>query len=169
MQSQAGRPDDHHLVDLLSSIPFFKEASKTGLNHLLHFGLVRDFKPQQAVFDLEEDGDAMFFILDGEFNIVRDRKILATLNKGDFFGEMSLLTGEKRSARAEAKTAGTLLEIDRHAFRVLLESESSLMGQIENIFNQRALANKEAKDNTAKREEIKQTLLTRFKKLFGIV
>jgi len=168
MRPQAGQPNDHKLIDFLSSIPFFKGAGKVNLNNLLHFGLIRNFAPQQQVFDNGDDGDAMFFILGGEFDIIRDGKTISTLCRGGFFGEMSLLTGEKRTARVEAKTGGSLLEIDRNAFRVLLEGEPSLMEQIEIIFNQRALANKEAQSSQTKREEIRQTLLARFKKLFAL-
>ena len=166
MQRQTDRTADHHLADLLGKIPFFNGASKAGINNLLHCGLIRNFAAHEQVFDANEDGDAMFFILDGGFNVIRDGKTVSTLGKGDFFGEMSLLTGERRTARVEAADSGSLLEVDRNAFRVLLDSEPSVMGQIENIFNQRVLANKGSQAGSAQIETARKTMLERFKKLF---
>jgi CRP-like cAMP-binding protein len=127
-----------------------------------------DFEPEKPVVENNDEGDSMFFILAGEFSVVRGDKIMSVLGMGDFFGEMSLLTGEKRNARVAAKTRGTLLEIDRHAFKVLLDSEPVMMRQIEDVFNQRALANKAAMRDKVKCDEIKQTLWCRFKQLFGL-
>ena len=168
MQPPHGPEDNSTFINILSAMPFFSGTSKTGLADLFRFGLTRDFEPSQIVVENNAEGDSMFFILAGEFNVARDGRIVSTLGKGDFFGEMSLLTGEKRNARVEAKTRGTLLEIDRHAFRILLESEPVIMRQIENVFNQRALANKEAMQDKAKCEEIKQTLWSRFRRIFGL-
>lgn len=167
-RGQSAPQDNSGFINILSAIPFFSGASKDGLAHLLCFGLIKDFEPARVVVENNAEGDSMFFILAGEFNVIRDDRIVSVLGKGDFFGEMSLLTGEKRNARVAAKTKGTLLEIDRHAFKVLLESEPDMMRQIENVFNQRASANKEAVQDKVKCEEIKQTLWSRFRRLFGL-
>lgn len=168
MQNQPAPQTDSRFINVLGAIPFFNGASKAGLANLLRFGLIMDFEPEKPVIENNNEGDSMFFILAGEFNVVRDGRIVSVLGQGDFFGEMSLLTGEKRNARVAAKTQGTLLELDRNAFKVLLESEPVIMRQIENVFNQRAFANKEAMQDKAKCEEIKQTLWSRFRKIFGL-
>jgi small-conductance mechanosensitive channel len=168
MQSQPAPRDDSQFIGILSAIPFFSGASNDGLANLLRFGLMRDYEPAKVVVENDAEGDSMFFILAGEFNVVRDGQVVSVLGKGEFFGEMSLLTGEKRSARVEAKTRGTLLEIDRHAFKILLENEPAIMRQIENVFNQRASANREAMQDKAACEEIKRTLWSRFKRIFGL-
>lgn len=168
MQNQSAPQHDSGFINILSAIPFFSGASKDGLANLLSFGLIRDFEPARVVVENNAEGDSMFFILAGEFSVMRADRIVSVLGKGDFFGEMSLLTGEKRNARVAAKMQGTLLEIDRNAFKVLLESEPVIMRQIENVFNQRAIANKEAMRDKEKCEEIKQTLWSRFRRLFGL-
>lgn len=45
-----------------------------------------------------------FIVLEGEVEVFRDFKHVADLGAGDFFGEMALLTGERRNARVNAKT-----------------------------------------------------------------
>jgi|GEM_PF-708758 len=166
--SQSAPQPDSQFMSILSAMPFFNGTNTDAIANLLRFGLIMDFEPEKPVIENNDEGDSMFFILAGEFSVVRDDKVMSVLGVGDFFGEMSLLTGEKRNARVAAKTRGTLLEIDRHAFKVLLDSEPGMMRQIENVFNQRALANQEAMRDKVKCDEIKQTLWCRFKRLFGL-
>ncbi len=167
MQSPAAPQADSNFVGVLSAMPFFSGVNKDDVADLLRYGLIRDYEPEKAVIENDAEGDSMFFILAGEFHVVRDGRTVTTLGAGDFFGEMSLLTGDKRNARVAARTHGTLLEIDRDAFKTLLDSDPVMLRQIENVFNQRAMANKEAAQDSAMRDEIKQTLWSRFKRLFG--
>ena len=110
----------------------------------------------------------MFFILDGDFNVMKDRRIATVLHNGDFFGEMSLLTGEKRTAQVEAATRGTLLEIDRSAFKILIETEPTVLRQIETIFGERCKANANLARSKTDQETLKVGLFQRFKKRFGL-
>ena len=110
----------------------------------------------------------MFFILDGDFNVMKDQRLATVLHKGDFFGEMSLLTGEKRTAHVEAATRGTLLEIDRSAFKIIIETEPVVLRQIEIIFGERCKANADLARNKADLEVLKVSLFQRFKKRFGL-
>ena len=55
----------------------------------------------------ESEGKNLFFVIEGSVKVTRLSKdgrevILAMLNAGDFFGEMSLLDGESRSANVIA-------------------------------------------------------------------
>lgn len=56
---------------------------------------------------LAREGDfayKFFVVLEGEVEILRDFEHVATLSAGDFFGEMGLISGERRNARVVAKT-----------------------------------------------------------------
>jgi len=55
---------------------------------------------------------------------------LATLGKGQFLGEMALLTGRRRSARAVAVTAVKVLELTAHDLKQLLEVNSSFAAAV---------------------------------------
>jgi len=46
--------------------------------------LIHAIAPGHAVVHEQEPGDSMFFILDGDFNVMKDRKIAKSLHKGDF-------------------------------------------------------------------------------------
>lgn len=69
------------------------------------------------IFEEGEPGNEMYFIEEGKVKIIssyRDtRKVVAIYEKGDFFGEMALLGGKTRSARAVAVGRTRLLPVTR--------------------------------------------------------
>jgi NTE family protein/lysophospholipid hydrolase len=86
-----------------------------------------DLKAAQAVFQKGDPGDALYLILSGRIHLLhRDGTanpdtgaafdVLAELGKGDVFGELSLLTGETRSATALAMRDSHLARLDKAAF-----------------------------------------------------
>ncbi len=155
-------------VRLLSNLPLFTNVSKESLEHLIRFGLTHTTSPGHIAIRDQEQGDSMFFIMAGDFNVIKDRRIVKVLHKGDFFGEMSLLTGEKRAAHIEAISPGTVLEIDRSAFKILIETEPAVLRQIEAICNERSNNNARQAGAMANPESLKVSLFQRFKQRFGL-
>jgi hypothetical protein len=91
------------------------------LNHFRRFAeIVRQGNP----------GDAMYFILDGEVRVrlmIGDRETqIATLGRGDFFGEISLFDHGPRSADVVANDDVTLLKLSAASFQKLAESSPDL-------------------------------------------
>jgi len=68
------------------------------------------------IFDEGDDGDVLYVIQSGEIELTRHgsvgRRAVARLGPGEFFGEMSVVIGEPRSARAVAIGSTRLLELD---------------------------------------------------------
>ncbi len=93
------------------------------------------FKEGEVIFKEEEDGGMeMYFIDSGRVSIVKkvgDTDItLTTLDEGDFFGEMSLITGSKRSASAVAQTKCKLHTMDKETFEFNLSKDINFTKQI---------------------------------------
>lgn len=100
--------------------------------------------PKGSVIFLEnERGEEMFIILSGKVQISKrvevrkkigstwvregtEEKILATLNPGDFLGEMSLLNDKPRSAKAVAVETTKVIVLNRQNFERILESQPKL-------------------------------------------
>jgi len=80
---------------------------------------------------------------------------------------MSLLTGDKRTADVEAATRGSLLEIDRSAFKILIETEPAVLRQIENIFSERCKANADLAHSNVDPETLKVSLFNGSKNASG--
>ena len=75
---------------------------------------VKFYLTGEVIFAEGGPGDLMFVILEGEVEILKSAqggsaKVLSTLGKGEFFGEMALLDDKPRSASAVAKTDSRLL------------------------------------------------------------
>ena len=80
-----------------------------------------------------DPGDTMFIIVEGKVKVMlrRGKKeiILATLKKGNFFGEMSMLGGSPRSATVKAITDLKLLKITREDIERLSETNPKLLSE----------------------------------------
>jgi signal transduction histidine kinase len=86
----------------------------------------RRFKPGDLIFDEYSTGRDLFLLCKGRIRIKKYTKygvesLLAVLHRGDFFGELSLIDGLPRSARAEAIDDCELACISASTFRVLVE------------------------------------------------
>lgn len=76
----------------------------------------RIFEPGSVIFEEGDPGQVLFVIQSGEVELTRrgltGRQVVACLSAGDFFGEMSVIVGEPRTARAIATSGCRALEID---------------------------------------------------------
>ena len=78
------------------------------------------FKKGDVIFEEQDEGKEMYLIDSGEIQIVKtignvDVNI-ASLSSGDFFGEMALITGSRRSASAIALTDCNLHVMDKESY-----------------------------------------------------
>ncbi|QQS37836.1 MAG: cyclic nucleotide-binding domain-containing protein [Ignavibacteriales bacterium] len=96
------------LLEALKSIPVFSEFTKKELASLAGFVHERTYLAGEYVFYQGDPGIGLYIVIEGEVIIQRnvESKLisLATFSKNDFFGELALIDGEKRSASAIAKT-----------------------------------------------------------------
>jgi CRP-like cAMP-binding protein len=76
----------------------------------------RTFQDGEIIFDEGDDGVDLYIVQSGHVQITRSgpagERIVAKLGAGDFFGEMSVVLGEARTARAVAVGPTELLELD---------------------------------------------------------
>ncbi len=76
----------------------------------------RRFADGEVIFDEGDEGIDLYVIQAGQVQITRSSaagpRVVANLRAGDFFGEMSVVLGEARTARAAAVGSAELLELD---------------------------------------------------------
>jgi CRP-like cAMP-binding protein len=89
------------------------------------------FSAGQPIFEEGEVGTEMYVIQSGTVEIYKrsrrgDEKSLAILEKGDFFGEMSILEDVPRTAGARAKTDCELVRINQSTFDEMLRHNAEI-------------------------------------------
>lgn len=97
------------LVQSLQAIPLFKSLSTKDIQSLLSIIHHRNYIAGEYIFYQGDPGIGLYLIREGEVVINREndsgeKVTLASFHKGDFFGELALIDGEKRSASAIANT-----------------------------------------------------------------
>ncbi|MBT3877936.1 MAG: cyclic nucleotide-binding domain-containing protein [Candidatus Scalindua sp.] len=92
--------------------------------------LGKDYKDGDTIFEENSIGKEMYIILSGNTEIIKKRggveTTLATLEEGDFFGEMSLFDNSPRSATVKALGDVKLLEINQKNFLKKISRDPSL-------------------------------------------
>jgi CRP-like cAMP-binding protein len=96
-----------------------------------------------------EEGSSLFLIVGGTVKVFTRTEDggnvpLAELSAGDFFGEVSLLTGRPRTATITARTEVTAIELDRASVDRIAEGHSEVRQVLEDFYERRAQETVEA-------------------------
>lgn len=133
VEDRAGGPEGQRVsVEPSDKIRLFREQglSRSELMTLATFSTERRFADGAYLFQEGDEGDEMYVVLEGRARISKyipggGEEALAILERGDFFGEMSLIDGEPRSADARAHGGAlTVLALDQPTVREVLSMDS---------------------------------------------
>lgn len=130
----------------LRGIPVFADLDERTLGDLASVFQSQLFDHGEIVFREGEFGDSFFVIARGVVEVVRklgteEEEIVAFLEDGDFFGEMALLSSERRNASVRARGATTVLRLDRRSFSQLMATVPEARATIERAASRRAEEN----------------------------
>ncbi len=122
-------------TELLKSVSLFWDLMNEELGYIADKMISKKFENGNLIFLEESEGENLFFVVEGSVKITRLSKdgrevILAMLNSGDFFGEMSLLDGEARSANVIALEKTEVLILNRHDFLEVLHNYPQIAIQL---------------------------------------
>ena len=114
-------------VQHLRNVPIFSDLKDSDLNIISDKMISRAYKKGQMILLEESQGETFFIIVSGAVKVTRlsddgREVILAILGESDFFGEMSLLDGEGRSANIVANEDAEVLTLSRRDFLDCLET-----------------------------------------------
>jgi CRP-like cAMP-binding protein len=114
-------------VLLLKSLSIFSETPENILAEIVHLMVESHISAGSAIVKEGETGNCMYIIFDGKIRIHTQNQSLAVLSEKDFFGELSLLDTETRSATATAETDCILFRIDQEPFYDMMESRPEVV------------------------------------------
>jgi CRP/FNR family transcriptional regulator, cyclic AMP receptor protein len=126
--------------EVLTNIPMFESLSAEDLNLLTLLWHERTIHKSEVLFRKGDVGSSMFIVEEGAIEIyVRSEEDeeeirVSTVNKGGFFGELALISGQPRTATAKAIEECRLLEMWREEFVQFLSTRPlvaiSMIGEI---------------------------------------
>ena len=118
------------IANLLRQVTIFRDLPSEVLGDLATRVHPRIAEAGSVIVSAEEPGDSLFVIARGKVKVVLYGEtgreiILSMLRAGDFFGEMSLLDRQPRSANVVAVEDSELFTLDREAFQTHLTQHPS--------------------------------------------
>jgi len=125
--------------------PLFSGFSRDELVAVIRGLRLLAFEPGDIVLTEGDPGDSLFVLTEGRVKaFVRDAEkrrqiLMRELREGDFFGEISILSGKARSATVTAATRCEMLELDRATLDQITQSYPNVRQVLEEFYLARAL------------------------------
>lgn len=119
----------------------------------------------EPVFERNDYTNTFFCILDGEVRIQVSKDTTVALRKGQFFGEMSLISGRRRNATVLAGPNCVLIETPRRSMNRLINSVEAVKREIDLVFIARAIQSRFAAEATPEQiaEVVETASIQRFR------
>jgi CRP-like cAMP-binding protein len=108
-------------------VPFFSGLNKKQLNVVVETGKELSYNAGHTIVEEGTMGVGFYMIIDGKVEVRKGRKVLATLSKGQFFGEMSLIDGKPRSADVVAIQPTKCFTLSTWVFSALIKAHPDLV------------------------------------------
>ena len=163
--------------DLMKKVELFQSLSDSECERLVSLVDTLPFANGEVLCREGEAGDSFFIIRSG-IVVVLIRGAngvlseVARLSVGQFFGEMSLLTGENRSATVVAEGDVEVVRVSKQEFASIIQADSELAGKLAIVLEKR-LADRyshlAAQTQKASVIENRSALATRIRQFFGLV
>src|SRR5256885_1723372 len=179
-RSQTAREGHEEARVILRGEPLFQCLSDGQIDNLVKRSELNHFGRGECVIEEGAEGDSMFILLRGaaEVSVSKNGSTIpvATLRSGDCFGEMSLLTGEKRSATVRADGDCYVMEISKDVMGEVIRESPDCLKQLSELLAKRKMetegilkdAATSSADQAAKQREYTATFLNRLKTFFAL-
>jgi small-conductance mechanosensitive channel len=183
LQRKPNRPTDEgrdEAFSILRGEAVFQCLTDGQIGNLVGRSDLNHFGRGERVIEEGEDGNSMFILIDGsaQVSVAKNGSTIpvATLRAGDCFGEMSLLTGEKRSATVQAERDCHVMEIGKEVMGEVIRESPDCLKQLSELLAKRRMetegilkdAASSAADQAAKQREYTANFLNRLKTFFAL-
>lgn len=122
------------VAELVRRVPLFAGLPAERVAVIATLLRARLAMPDEVIVRKGERGDAMFFVASGAVEVlVPNLAEPVKLGTGDFFGEMALLTRQRRNADVRALGYCQLLVLDEKDFRRLVKKDANLRSHIQAV------------------------------------
>jgi CRP-like cAMP-binding protein/thioredoxin reductase len=133
---------DTSLITLQTCVPVLSPLTPLQLREFLLDSNIRTPSPGEVIFRRNDYTDTFFSIVEGHVDIEidpDDPQRTVRLGAGEFFGEMSLISGRRRSATVRAGDDCVLVETPRRSMNKLINSVADVKKVVDQVFIRRAI------------------------------
>lgn len=117
-------------VDLLRRVPLFAGLSKRELEQLGSIADELDLPEGRTLIKEGTRGLEFFVLVEGAVRVVKNRRRVAALRDGDFFGEIALVVDVPRTSTVVAETPVRLLVLTKRDFQRLLREQPGIQRKV---------------------------------------
>jgi small-conductance mechanosensitive channel len=164
--------DGGAVIERLSAVDLFAPLSVDETGMLAQAAVRHVFAPGELVIRAGDPGSSMFVVHNGRVRVQVNEngrsRTVATLNEGDFFGEMALFTGEPRTANVVALEETEVLEIGHAAMKRVFDTNPDLVEALSFIMAERRQGLASQVDPSAVTSESSAGILSAIKRFFGL-
>lgn len=164
---------------LVGYVDLFRDLEAGTRERIAAAMTARLVRPGDVIMREGETGDSVFIVELGAIEVAvdvpgRGPRTMARLGTGDLFGEMSLLTGDPRSATLTALCETKVWELSREAFQPILREQPAIADRLSRVMARRRLANTMLIRDLSQqeRQEAEQQwpddILSRIRRLFAL-
>ena len=138
------------VAGLLSNFSIFQALDRQNLREIVALLKLKKFARDETILKKGDPAQHLYIILAGTADVLDDKGVrLSSLQKGDVFGEMSLISGEPVGATIRVVEPATIIFIKGQDFKQILNKFPSIQ-----MYLARLLAQRLAKSNLTVAEEI---------------
>lgn len=155
-------------VQLLQRLPLFSAFPKEEAEALARAAVERRYGTGEEVIVEGRPGSSFYLVSSGRLSVRAGGKEIAVLEPGAAFGEMTLLTGEPRTATVVALEDCVLFELGREAFSHHMQTRPERLAQLAELIEQRKAGLAAASEASAlDKAPVQGKVLDRLRELFG--
>ena len=128
-------------VAVMQENPLFRNVDLKQLKVVAMMGETRTYREKERLFEKGDEGDAAFIIIDGAVDVIISadgtERSVATLGKGEIFGELAVLCDQPRSTAIAAHTDLEVLRLERSVVMNLMREFPDIALEMVRILGRR--------------------------------
>ncbi len=125
------------LAETLRRNDVLREIEDAKFQELLADAEHKIFGGGETIIREGDEGDYFYHIHSGAVNVLKDAQVIARLGAGDFFGEISLVTGEKISATIVADQESGIILVSSARFKQVIDMNEKMALKLSAVITQR--------------------------------
>jgi CRP-like cAMP-binding protein len=131
----------NQVVQVMQEMPLFRNVDQKQLRVVAMMGEARTYRGGERLFEKGDEGDAAYIVVTGEVEVLvpsdGSEQSVATLGKGELFGEMAVLCDQSRTTAIAAKSDLEVLRLDRDVVLNLMREFPAITLELVRILGRR--------------------------------